>query len=413
MLTDTVIVAHFSSSALAALALGAPVYLTALMTLRGWPTSAQIMTARRIGRSDKEGAAASTLAAIALAATTGSLFCGCIVAAARPLAALATTDQQLQEDCVSYLQVVALAVPLAAVLSTAQAAYAGYRRTGVGLIATLLVATCNAAAGIVLVLSFKLGVLGAGISTVASTSVGVAFLAIRAHRLVQDLVRNPRLILSAIRENYRPLSMVAIPEGTLYFFGYITEIVLALIVARRGIIELGAYRMLDALTTTLQTTAAAVASGVTIIAGQQLGHVGAIKQSVSRAGAILSLLLMMPIVIPLSIAPEFFYGLASGDRSIVEIASQSTAVAAASILPLAVALNIAGVLRAARRNSTVMSISLLGDYLFLVPVAWVLGWSFDLGVTGVFIGWCCYGITMLVGCYIAAKRRPELVSMPA
>jgi multidrug resistance protein, MATE family len=49
VVTDTVLLGRYSTEALGAIALAAPVYLVATVVVRGWGTAAQVLVARRYG----------------------------------------------------------------------------------------------------------------------------------------------------------------------------------------------------------------------------------------------------------------------------------------------------------------------------------------------------------------------------
>lgn len=117
-IVDTALLARFSTSALAAVALAAPVYLVAIMVVRGWATAVQIVVSRRFGASDHAAVAGITAAGLAAGVLTGTAFGGVLFLLAPTVLRLLGGDPALTAPGADYLQILAVAVPFAAATSS-------------------------------------------------------------------------------------------------------------------------------------------------------------------------------------------------------------------------------------------------------------------------------------------------------
>lgn len=400
VLTDTVLVARFSTEALAAVALAAPVYLVAVMVVRGWATAGQIIVARRFGAGDTAAVAGATALALAAGILTGIAFAAALLLLGGPVLGLLSNDPAVVAASADYLRIVAVGVPFAAASAVLQGVFAGLGATRIAMVSTLLMNVVNIVLGVTLVFGLSLGVVGAGLSTLASTITGAAYLTWFARRRIGRLVPGVHLLAAGDLRRGRPmlsrLGRLAWPEASLLFFGYLNEALIVGFAAQIGSTDLAAYRLLDNLTLVLYNLIAAVGTGITILAGQRLGagDITAV-QAYQRAGVLLAVALAAPLALLAALFPRALFGLASADAAVVEAAAATAVVAVVTLLPITLSLNIAGVLRASGDNVTVMAASLVADYAVLVPLAWVLGIVAGWGLVGIYVAWLGFGLAML------------------
>ena len=400
-IVDTALLARFSTSALAAVALAAPVYLVAIMIVRGWATAAQIVISRRFGAHDHDAVAGVTAAGLAAAVLTGTGVAGLLFLFGPTILLLLSGDLALADPGAGYLRILAAAVPFAAATFVLQGAYAGLGATRVAMVMMLLVNAVNLLFGLVFIFGLGLGVVGAGLAGLVSTVAGAAHMAwYGRQRFTGELALLRRRDLRSWRTATPALWRLAWPETTLLFFGYFNEVLLIGFVAQLGGLELGAYRLLDNLTLMIFTLIAAGGTGVSIAVGQRLGA-GQIDaaRTYQRAGLALSTALAAVPAVPALLVPGTIYGLLTPDRAVINVAVGATLVAILGLIPLVFALNLAGVLRAAGDNRTVMTASLVGDYAVLVPLAWLLGVHLGWGLSGIFVAWLGFGLVVLALVY--------------
>jgi hypothetical protein len=150
-IVDTALLARFSTSALAAVALAAPVYLVAIMIVRGWATAAQIVISRRFGAHDHDAVAGVTAAGLAAAVLTGMGVAGLLFLFGPTILLLLSGDLALADPGADYLRILAAAVPFAAATFVLQGAYAGLGATRVAMVMMLLVNAVNLLFGLVFI----------------------------------------------------------------------------------------------------------------------------------------------------------------------------------------------------------------------------------------------------------------------
>lgn len=399
-IVDTALLARFSTSALAAVALAAPVYLVAIMVVRGWATAVQIIVSRRFGAGEHAAVAGVTATGLAAGVLTGTAFGGVLLLLAPTILRLLGGGPTLTAPGSDYLRILAVAVPFAAATFVLQGAYAGLGATRVAMVMMMLVNVVNLALGLTLIFGLGLGVVGAGLAGLLSTIAGTALMAWYGRRRRTQPVLLRRRDLRTWRTAIPTLRRLAWPEATLLFFGYFNEVLVIGFVAQLGGPELGAYRLLDNLTLVIYTLVAAAGTGVTIAVGQRLGA-GQIDaaRAYQRAGLALAAALAAVPAVPALLFPGPIYQLLTADRVVVKLAAGATLLAVLGLIPMMLSLNVAGVLRAAGDNSTVMRASLVGDYAVLVPLAWLLGVHLNWGLNGIFVAWLGFGIVVLAVVY--------------
>ncbi|MGH8776650.1 MAG: MATE family efflux transporter [Jiangellaceae bacterium] len=182
IIVDTVLLGRFSTSALGAVALAAPVYLVATVVVRGWGTAAQVLVARRYGARQPDQVARVADVGLALGIAGGVVTGGLLFALAPAVLHLIGGDTDLPELGVAYLRILAFAVPFVAATFTLQGIYAGMGATRITMAMALLVNAVNLPLGLVLIFGQRLGVTGAALATLCSTIVGTGFMAMYGRR---------------------------------------------------------------------------------------------------------------------------------------------------------------------------------------------------------------------------------------
>ncbi|MEV7512161.1 MATE family efflux transporter [Streptomyces sp. NPDC091201] len=388
-IVDTVLLARLSSGALGAFSLAAPVYLIALIVVRGWATAVQVQVARRhgAGRPDEVARVVRTgvLTALAAGAAVGAL----LYAAATPVLLLLGAPEDVLGRATAYLHVLAWAVPFAAVSFALQGACAGIGATRAAMYHALLVNAVNLPVGLLLVFRAGLGVTGAALATLAATAAGCGYLLLYARR------RLPRAVGRSgdPREVRRELWRIGWPEMSTLGIGYLNEALLAGFAARMGTHELAAHRIVDNLLLVVFTALASGASAITVLAGRELG--GGDRERADawqRAGArLLLLLLAVPSVLVLAFGRPLI-SLVTADPAVAAAAWETTPLALLSMAPMVLAMSRGALLRAAGDTRALMVASVISDYVLLIPLGWFLGLGLGLGLPGLYLAWTAFAV---------------------
>ncbi|MFJ2595185.1 MATE family efflux transporter [Streptomyces erythrochromogenes] len=388
-IVDTLMLARVSTDALGAFALAAPVYLIALIVVRGWATAVQVRVAQCHGAGRPEDVGRVVRTGLVTSVAAGAVI-GALLYAAAPLAltALGAADDVLGPGTV-YLRVLAFAVPPAAVSFTLQAACAGIGATRAAMYTALLVNVVNLPLGLLLIFRAGLGVTGAALSTLAATVAGTGYLLVYSRTHLPPVAKDS----GTVRAETGKLWRIGWPEMSTLGIGYVNEALLAGFAARISVHDLAAYRIVDNLTLVAFTFLGSASTAITILAGQELGRG-------NRQGArawhqtgmrLLLLMLAVPSAAALVLGPVLL-GWITSDTVVAEHAWGATPLALLSMAPLAAAMSYAALLRAAGDTRAVLIASVTSDYLLLIPLGWLLGVRAGLGLPGLYLAWTAFGV---------------------
>lgn len=405
-LIDTVLIGRVSATALAGLAVAAPIYVVSTMVLLGWAVGIQILAARHHGAG--EPAEVGRIAALGalLGAGLGVVVALGVVAVATPLTALLSADAASAAQAATYVQITAASLPVLAVGVALQAAYSGVGRTRIAMGAALIVATVNLAVGVVLVFGAGLGLAGAAFATVLARVAGAAFLvAWGLSRLRRQVPFTAPEVRSGARVTSLRVWRIAWPQVVLLTIGFASPVILVGLLSAQGATTVAGFRLLDNVFMVMFTATLACHGGVSILAGQRLGAgdiAGA--RDVQRAGMVLCLLIAAAVTTPLLVAPRAVLSLIAPNPDVVAAVVPAVWPTAAAMVPVALGAAISGVLRAAGDTRWIMFAQLAGEYGVVVVLTWLLTVRGDMGLMGLGIAWVA-GWTAVLALYVLRYRQ--------
>ncbi|MFJ6636538.1 MATE family efflux transporter [Streptomyces sp. NPDC091376] len=408
-LVDTVMLARLSTRALGAFALAAPVYLIALIVVRGWATAVQVQVARCHGAGRHEDVARVVRAGLVMSAGAGVAIGAVLFAVAPTALTVLGAPDDVMAPGTDYLRLVAFAVPFAAVSFTLQAACAGIGATRAAMHTALLVNAVNLPLGLLLIFRAGLGVTGAALATFAATAVGTGYLALYCRTRLPRRTKGAHDPPGTAKELWR----IGWPEMSTLGIGYVNEALMAGFAARMSTPDLAAYRIVDNLTLIVFTFLASASTAITILAGQDLGG-GRHDRAVAwrKAGArLLLLMLALPSAAALVIGRPLLASV-TDDPEVLDRAWSVTPLALLSLAPFAIAMSYAALLRAAGDTRTVMIASVTSDYTLLIPLGWLLGVHAGLALPGLYLAWTMFGVLYAI-LLLPQYRRRFTSSAPA
>ncbi|MFG3661005.1 MATE family efflux transporter [Streptomyces sp. NPDC047706] len=402
-IVDTVMLARLSTEALSAFALAAPVYLVALIVVRGWATAVQVLVAQRHGAGRPDEVAWVVRAGVLTALGAGVVVGALLYASATPVLTVLGAPQDLIGPGTAYLRVLAWAVPVAAVSFTLQGACAGIGATRVSMYTAVLVNAVNLPLGLLLVFRAGLGVTGAAVATLAATAAGTGHLLLYCRTRLLRTTGEPAGSTGDITRN---LWRIGWPEMSTLGIGYVNEALLAGFAARMGTHDLAAYRIVDNLLLVVFTVLASGASAVMVLAGQELGRGDRGRaDDWHRAGTrLLLLLLALPAAVALLLGRPLI-SLITEDPVVARLAWETTPLALLSMAPMVFAMTRGSLLRAAGDTRSVMTASITSDYTLLIPLGWLLGVHLGLGLTGLYLAWTAFALLHALLLHLRYRRR--------
>jgi len=404
---DTALLGRFSTSALASVGLAAPVYIVATVLAVGWATATGVFVAQQYGAGEHGEIGRVTDVGLALSLVTGAAVGVVMFAAAPQLIGVLGGEAGLTGPAVTYLRILAFAVPVAAAIFTLQSAFSGVGATRVAMYTAVVVNAVDIPLGVIMIFGLGWGVVGAGVSTVLGTIAGLCFMIWYGRRRLPAQLRLLRWEhVSGWRSLVPRLWPVAWPESTWLFVGYLNEVILIGFVAQLGGVEVAAYRVLWSVTDLIMTVATACGVGVSILVGQRLGA-SAPDEAVTfrRAGLRLAAVLTGLPAMVLLLFPGPVFGLLTDDPVVLTVVVSTVAIALLKLAPMVPAMNLWGVLRAAGDTRTIMIASLVCDILLLVPLAWLLALPLGLGLHGIFLAWIGWWLGWLGWLFIRYRQN--------
>ncbi|MEG3627832.1 MATE family efflux transporter [Streptomyces poriticola] len=403
-IVDTVMLARLSTDALSAFALAAPVYLVALIVVRGWATAVQVQVAQRHGAGRPDEVARVVRVGLITALAAGVAIGALLYAVAAPVLTVLGAPEDLIGPGTTYLRVLAWAVPVAAVSFTLLGACAGIGATRVSMYIALLVNAVNLPLGLLLVFGAGLGITGAAVATLAATAAGTGWLLLYCRTRVLRTTGAPDA--GSTREITRGLWRIGWPEMSTMGIGYVNEALLAGFAARMGTHDLAAYRIVDNLLLVVFTVLASGASAVMVLAGQDLGRGDRRRADAwHRAGTrLLLLMLAVPSAAALVLGGPLI-SLVTEDAAVAEPAWAATPLALLSMAPMVLAMSRGALLRAAGDSRSVMTASVTADYTLLIPLGWLLGIHLGLGLPGLYLAWTAFAVLYALLIHLRYRRR--------
>lgn len=384
---DAAILGHYSTAALATIALAAPVFVLASAAVVPWGTAVQVLVARWHGAEDRVRIARMLDIGLVLCLAVGLVLAG-VLALAAPLILRLLAGGDPPPDAVPVLQLLMGTLPFIAVTAHYRGVFGGLGLTSVTMQVSLLVNILNIPLDWVFVFGLDLGAIGSAIGTLSATAMGAAYVAwLARRRLNADYPFGRRAHLRESGDIRGQLWRIGWPDVSFAMMVYGADVLLATIVATLGVTELAGYRLMIATVSVLWVFVFSCSSGISILAGQRLGA-GQIDEAIAyaRSGAVLMAgLCCLVVAFPL-IAPDLYFGFFSGDAEVRSVAADAVLVLLLLVPGMVVSMSLAGVLRAGGDTKGIMYAGALSQLLLAVPIAWAAVNLFGLGLEGIYIG---------------------------
>ena len=400
-LVDTAMISRVSTEALAAAAVATSINIAASMLFSGWATAAQVIAARRFGEGRPEDVGRLLDVSLFVGVGAGLVVLLVLNIGASPLFAAFGVSENVRDEGVPYLRVLAFAAPLAGATAMFRAVYAGVGETGVAMRMTLLVNAINIPLNYVLIFVVGWGLLGAGVGTLIAVAVGCVYMGLfgwRRLRGTYEFFRVGRLRRG--REVLPRLWSIGWPETAMLFTGYVNNVIVLWIVASLGTSVIAGMQVVTNVQQVLWTIIWALSTGVSILVGQSLGSQDerTVAQT-ERAGLILMVALPAILLAPVLVAPSPILHLLSPDAGVVTQAGSVLIILALQVPFMASSMVLAAVLRAAGDSRWVFYTSTVSSYLVMVPLSWLLAVPFGWGLAGVYVAGIAYFAARTAGAW--------------
>lgn len=387
---DTLFVGWLGKAELTAVGLATAAVWMVNALLTGSLQGVRIVASQRVGAQDAEGALASAWHGLALAVPAGvviallSLWSG-------PVFSLLGGSPEVQAMALQYFQIRALGAPLWYAFTALCCYFQGVGDTRTPMKMNLLANGANIALDVVLIFGVGpfggFGVAGAAIATAIAQGmalVGAAAVFLRLH--------GARPVWRA--GTSEALLRLGLPIGVQHTLEISGFAVFTAILASIGEDAVAAHMIAMNIVSVSFLPGHGVGEAAGVMVGQAVGAGRrALAERATRSALLLNMGIMGLMAVAFIAAPTPLITLFQRDPEVVRITT--TLLIAAAIFQIfdAITMTYAGALSGAGDTRYTMIVSILGAWLIMVPLTWLLGVHMGLGALG---GWIAFIVELMV-----------------
>lgn len=381
---DTLVMGRVSTAAQAGVGLGATLVFVGVAFFRGLTSGAQSLVAAADGAGDRERASRAAGAALLVGLTAGGVATALLGLLHGPVLALAAPDSEVVAACEAYVSVRLWGLPMALVSFAAGAVVLGFGDTRTRMWVSLVANVANAVLDVALVFGVgpvpALGVEGAAVATVCSTTLMAGLYLVEVRRRVGW----PRL---PDREVVRSALALGLPSGAQALLNVMAFAVMNLALARAGAAQLAASQVVLQVASVSFLPGFGVGEAGGVLVGRYLGAGRpASAARALRSARTLALALMGACGLVFALWGSSLAGLFSRDPEVVRLAAVLLLFAASFQLFDAVATVHLCALRGAGDTRFTLAVTTFTAWGVLVPVTLGLGLGLGWGAEGAWLG---------------------------
>jgi len=386
-LVDTAMVGHLGDAALAAVGLGSFVSFMTMALILGISVGVQATAARRKGEGRHDELAVALNAGLLVVLCVGPLFSAGLYLLAPVFYPYLISDPEVIALGTPYLQIRVLAI----IFVASNFAFRGYwnavDRSRLYMITLLIMHSCNIFLNYVLIfgkLGFpELGVTGAGIGTAVSTAIGTAtylFLGFKYARGEGFFRKMPTL------KEVRQIVRLSIPSGIQQLFFSAGMTTMYWIIGQIGTAELGAANVLINITLIALLPGMAFGISSATLVGQALGR-GEPADAKRWAWDVVkvALVLLGALGLPMVLTPDLMLGIFLHNPETLDLARAPMRLIGATMAVEAVGVVLMHSLLGAGDVHRVMRLSISCQWLYFLPLAYVIGPVLGYGLMAVWL----------------------------
>jgi MATE family multidrug resistance protein len=398
-LVDTAMVGSLGDAALAGVGLSAFVNFMSVAFITGLAIGVQALAARRFGAQQQDSMAVPLNGGLLVAVVLGLPLSVLLFLLAGSFYPYLNSDPAVMAEGLPYLQARLCAMPAVGMNFAFRGYFNGVNRSRVYLRTLLSMHLINVSLSYLLIFGKlglpELGSLGAGVGTTAAHFFGTVIYTVQAWRLGRTagfLKRLPR------RQSFGAMFRVGVPNGIQQFFFAGGLTCLFWIVGQVGTRELAAANVL----TNVMLLAILPGMGLGLAAASLVGQALGRKDPVDAARwgwevVRLSVVILALIGLPMLLVPDVILSVFIHDSSTLELARWPLRITGATIAVEGVALVLQGALMGAGDSRRVMVVSIVLQWLLLLPVAWAVGPFGGFGLLGIWLAMTGHQIAQAVG----------------
>lgn len=407
-LVDTAMVGHLGAAVLAGVGLASFLNFMAVAFITGLSSAVQAMAARRVGEGNHTETAVPLNGGIALSALLGAPLAALLIWQAPMILHALNDDPAVVEAGTTYLRFRLLSLVFLGMNFSFRGYWSAIKLARLYMYTLLGMHTFNIALNYCLIFGKfglpELGVMGAGLGTSISICLGtIAYFVLgwRHARPAGFLARRPS------REQFRNLLRLGLPSSIQQLFFSAGFTVLFWIVGQVGTRELAVANVLINITLVAVLPSIGFGLAAATLAGQALGRRDPVDAhrwawDVCKVAAVLLSLIGLPMLL----MPRSILALFLPDAALVEIGSLPLRLIGAGIVIDGVGLILMQALFGVGAAKLVMGVSVGLQWLLFLPVAYLLGPVWGLGLTAIWLAMMGYrGLQTLILAAAWQKRE--------
>lgn len=407
--SDTIMIARLGTESIAAVGLAGTVYFVASMVFSSLNIASASIIARHVGAKEMGKAQIVAGQSILLSLMLGVAVSPFLVVFARKLLVVMSAEPIVIDLGVGYLQIVSGFMVLRLIMLACSGILRGAGDTKTPMKVTLIINIINVLFNWLLIYGIgpfpRLGVSGVGYATVISYSIGTGL-------LVKKLFEKEAVITISIQqmvrlhiESLRRIIRISIPAAIDTFLTQMGFLFFTKIVTMLGTVSLAAHEIALRIESISFMPGFALAVSTATLVGQSLGakNVNLALLSMKRS-CCFALVLMGFFALIFILLPEQIVGLFQPEANVFSLATICLMISAIEQPALAIYMVYSGGLRGAGDMVSPMIVAIVGTLCLHVPLAYVLGITFQLGLAGVWLGAAIDWIVRAVAIYILYKK---------
>ncbi|GAB4192991.1 MAG: MATE family efflux transporter [Wenzhouxiangellaceae bacterium] len=393
-LVDIGMVGQLGDSALAATGVGSFANYLAMSAVLGLATGVQAVAARRLGQGRDDETAIALNGGLFLALLIGVSLSALLISLVPSVFPLLNHDPEVIAQGEPYLQVRLLAIAAVGMNFSFRGYWSAVHMTRLYFRTIVVMHALNIFLNWVLIFGNlgmpALGVVGAGTATTISIFFGTLLYFIlgwqhaRGHGFLRGLPP---------REDLMRQIRLSLPSSVQQMFASAGLVILVWILGHVGTAEVAAANVLMTLTLTILLPAMGLGIATSTLVGNALG-----RQQIDDAeswgwqGAALTLITNLIIGALVALFARPILGLFIQDPVTVELAYLPLLISAAIVAVDTAGVVIMNALQGAGATGRVMVISILGQWLLFLPLAWIVGVNLAYGLLGIWIMQAVYRV---------------------
>jgi putative MATE family efflux protein len=346
------------------------------------------LTARMIGANDS-GEASTIIEQSIFLTVVGSILLTIIFAFGAPLfirILMPSAEKVLFDDTVSFFRILILSFPFLMIYTVLASILRSSGNSFISMITAVVINIIQLLSSYILIVKFHTGITGAGVSYIIGRFFGMLMILTAALRNHTNFYVNIRNIIKPKYEVFKRIFRLGFPttiEQILVQSGYLIANAMAIGLG----IRLATIHQVSNTVYTFFSFPQGICSIVGMVTVGQL--IGAKEYHTARKTVknilIIGMASSLAICLLLSIRGESITALYSSDASVISESAKLLWVLTVLCIP-AISINVIDpVLRTGGDSKYVMYSTIIGVWIFRVPLTYILCYHFDLGVFGIFL----------------------------